>query len=116
MRENSLDPAIQSDPSSKIVALQRPWWGNSLVEPDVVVVRDRGRHFLKIALPAIPVTVFSFTFLMLYVIDAQNDLINNLSINPLPALFCAVLLTMMVSGICAVIYVGYLQTTKLHQD
>lgn len=112
MTEKSHDSAVQINQLPKIVPLQRPWWGSSLVETDVAMMRERGRHFLKIALPAIPVTVFSFTFLMVYIFDAQNDLLNNVSINPLPALFGAIMLTIMVCAVCVAIYIGYLQATK----
>ena len=72
---------------------------------------ERGRHFLKVTLPAIPIVVFTLTFLFGYAMNFVGKTTYNS--DPTPALIGAFLITMLVCLLCAGIYSGFRQVAGL---
>jgi hypothetical protein len=71
---------------------------------------ERGRHYLKVTLPSIPVVAFTITFLLVDV------LVRDPAMNPAPALLIAGIVTIFTSALCVMIYAGFLHTTGLNQE
>ena len=99
-------------PSAKIIPLRPDTW---LVESatEVAAEIERGRRYLKLTLPSIPVAVFTLTFLLCYLIEANDSLGSERPLDPAPALLSAGLMTMLVGGLCAGIYSGFRHVTGL---
>ncbi len=100
------DDYALSRPSAKIIPLRRDAWFIEAARryiPDA----ERGRHFLKVTLPAIPVAVFTLAFLFGYVMTILGAAGNPHAIDPTPALIGALVITLLISLLCAVIYRGY---------
>lgn len=99
--------------TAKIIPLRRDGW--LVVEQAVRASSpaERGRHFLKVTLPAIPVVVFLLTFLLCYAMEASDASRVGRAINPLPTLLGALALAGILLGVCALIYHGYRQVTDL---
>lgn len=70
---------------------------------------ERGRHYLKIALPAVPVAVFTLSFIICYVVGISAS--NGQTIDPLPALLGSLVMTSIIGVLCIAIYIGYLGVT-----
>lgn len=97
---------IAAPPSAKIIPLRPESW--LLAERDSFAPpAERGRHFLKVTLPAIPVAVFTLTFLSCYALEASDATQAGRAIDPLPVLLSTIGLTIVVGGLCALIYRGY---------
>ena len=93
-------------PPAKIIPLHRDAWFIEAVNryiPDV----ERGRHFLKVTLPAIPVAVFTLAFLFGYVMTILGASGHSRAIDPTPALVGSLIITFVVTLLCAAIYRGY---------
>jgi hypothetical protein len=97
---------------AKIIPIRRDAWLVSGIWQAPATDRERGRHFLKVTLPAIPVAVFTLTFLLGYFLGA-GDLAHPRFADPLPVLLTAIILTAVVSGLCVAIYSGYKHVTGL---
>ncbi|MBA3825321.1 MAG: hypothetical protein H0X24_15660 [Ktedonobacterales bacterium] len=93
-------------PPAKIIPLRRDAWFIEAAQryiPDA----ERGRHFLKVTLPAIPVAVFTLAFLFGYVMTILGAAGNPHNIDPTPALIGALIITLVITLLCGVIYRGY---------
>jgi hypothetical protein len=91
---------------AKIIPLRRDAWFIEAAEryiPDA----ERGRHFLKVTLPAIPVAVFTLSFLFGYVMSIVGAEGKAPAIDPTPALIGAFIITLVVTLLCGAIYRGY---------
>lgn len=107
-RERAAMPAM-----GKIIPLRRDGWLVAETFRAPVADRERGRHFLKVTLPAIPVAIFTLTFLLGYFLGAGNMNAPRV-IDPVPALGMALVLTGVVSLLCVAIYSGYRHVTGLN--
>ncbi len=92
--------------SAKIIPLRRDTWYMAAVAA-YISDAERGRHFLKVTLPAIPVAVFTLTFLFGYILSLAAGPATTSGANPLPALIGALALTLLVSFLCVAIYGGF---------
>ncbi len=100
--------------AAKIIPLRTEEWLRREGFPPILAPAEQGRHFLKITLPAIPIAVFTLTFLLAYFIEA-NDAIGHggSTIDPLPALLGSLALTAVVAALCASIYSAYCHVTGI---
>lgn len=99
--------------AAKIIPLRVERW--EAVERVVVRTHyDQGRHFLKVALPAVPVAVFTLVFLLCYCIAATDATRVNRPIDPAPPFFGSLIITIIISALCASIYSGYRHVTGLN--
>jgi hypothetical protein len=96
---------------AKIIPLRRGEW---LIVPPTLSEAERGRHFLKVTLPAIPVAVFTLTFLFGYLLSVSGH--TSFGVDPTPALIGAFLITMLVSLLCAFIYTGFRHVAGLYHE
>lgn len=71
---------------------------------------ERGRHYLKVTLPAIPIVTFTITFLLI------DMLLMDPATNPAPALLVAGIVAIVTGVLCVAIYSGFLHTAGLHQE
>ncbi|MBF6592553.1 MAG: hypothetical protein IVW57_18740 [Ktedonobacterales bacterium] len=101
---------------AKIIPIRRDAWLLAESRPLPVADRERGRHFLKVTLPAIPVAVFTLTFLLAYFLRAGDGSAQNGFIDPLPALLMALMLTGVMCVLCAAIYSGYKHVTGISDE
>ncbi len=93
-------------PTAKIIPLRRDAWFIEAAQryiPDA----ERGRHVLKVTLPAIPVAVFTLAFLFGYIMTILGAAGNVHAIDPTPALIGAFIMTLIITLLCGVIYRGY---------
>jgi hypothetical protein len=98
--------ASNAAPPAKIIPLRRDAWYLAAVAAHISDA-ERGRHFLKVTLPAIPVAVFTLTFLFGYLLSLTAGTGTVHGANPLPALVGALALTVIISFLCIAIYGGY---------
>jgi hypothetical protein len=106
-----LTDATDQTPSAKIIPLRPDY--HPPIAPPGDLASERGRRFLKITLPAIPVAVLTVTFLLVYAISARDAMLARRAINPLPAVICTLALTALTAGLCGIIYAGFRQVTGL---
>ena len=100
-------------PATKVIPLYREAWLADIYKHSLAPANERGRHFLKVTLPAIPVTVFTLTFLLIYFIGAIDATSNHRPMDPIPALIGASGMAIIVGGLCMAIYVGFLHVVGL---
>ncbi len=91
----------------KIIQFRAP----ATEEPAPPSVQERGRHFLKFALPAIPVAVFTSVFLLCYSVEAADATSAGRVIDPAAPLLGALGVTLLISVLCIAIYEIYRRIT-----
>jgi hydrogenase/urease accessory protein HupE len=94
--------------TAKIIPLRRDAWYLSAIA-NAISDAERGRHYLKVTLPAIPVAVFTLTFLFGYMVSVASMP----SPSPLAALIGAFAITTLISLLCIGIYSGYRHVARL---
>ena len=102
--------------TAKIIPLYRDAWLQSGVYRRLLNPSERGRHFLKVTLPAIPITVFTLTFLLVYFVDGIDALRMRHSIDPMPALVSALGMAIIVGTLCTAIYSGFRHVAGLMDE
>lgn len=95
--------------SAKIIPLRRDAWYVSAIA-NAISDAERGRHFLKVTLPAIPVAVFTLTFLFGYLLSVATAP----EVSPVAALIGAFAITLLISLLCIAIYGGYRHVARLN--
>jgi hypothetical protein len=95
--------------TAKILPLRRDAWYLASIA-NAISDAERGRHFLKVTLPAIPVAVFTLTFLFGYLVSVVTSPI----VSPLAALIGATAITILISLLCIGIYSGYRHVARLN--
>jgi len=100
-------------PLAKIIPIHRDTW---VMQRSLASASERGRHYLKVTLPAIPVLVFTMTFLMIYFIEVGDAAQMHEPINPAPALLGALMITFAVAALCAAIYTGFRHVAGLADE
>ncbi len=104
---DSNPPLTSPVTTAKIIPLYRDAWLQSGIYRQLLNPSERGRHFLKVTLPAIPITVFTLTFLLVYFVDGIDAMQMRHSINPMPALIGASGMAIIVGTLCTAIYSGF---------
>ncbi len=105
MQQHSEEHAAERTPA-KIIPLRRDPWYMAAVAA-YISDAERGRHFLKVTLPALPVAVFTLTFLFGYLLALFTNDGARSGVDPLPALIGALAITALTSLLCIAIYSGY---------
>lgn len=100
------EPRVTHTPAKIIPLRSGDWLATSAMLTDA----ERGRHYLKVTLPAIPVVVFTLTFLFGYLMGHAS-----FGEDPTPALIGALLITMLVCMLCAAIYGGFRHVAGLRR-
>jgi|GEM_PF-3450001 len=98
---------------SKVTPIHSDFSISSIQEIASFSAIQRGRHYLKVMLPAIPVATFILTFLVGYLTEVKNASANNRPIDPSVAMAGAIGLTIVMGLICTIIYMGFRQVTGL---
>jgi hypothetical protein len=97
--------------SAKIIPLYYQDSGIYETDKDTSNAGERGRHYLKIVLPAIPIAVLTLTFLIDYLIEVGDAILSKRTINPETPILATIVITAVVSFLCIVIYIGYQRIT-----
>jgi hypothetical protein len=113
MQRHSEEHAVRT--AAKIIPLRRDSWYMAAVAA-YISDAERGRHFLKVTLPALPVAVFTLTFLFGYLLGLINSDGARTGSDPLPALIGALAITAITSLLCVAVYSGYRHVAGLRGE
>jgi hypothetical protein len=109
--DNDLPISVQA----KVLPLRPDINSFDLARQTYFTAVERGRHYLKIVLPGIPITIFTSSFLFSYFIEASNASRSNRQIDPTGPFVLSMALTFITCALCAAIYNGFRQVTGLDE-